>query len=321
MATQPITTKTAEIEKKKRHRSPNFPTVGLSEAVERMKRFVTNNGKAPALAASATKLIGFASAHGQAYSVLSALKKFGLLEEKDGRVAPTQRAMEIVSLPESDARRLKAIKDAAVAPSIYAELVEQYKDTNLPNDETLGGELVAYKGFSHTSVKEFLKAFRETLDFADLSDLSVLGSENKADEGKKRPQIGDYVQWEHNGILGLPQSKKLTGFSEDGQFGFVEGGNGTGLPISEIIPAEPPESNPGQNPIRHVLRMPDSSGRNAQGATMKQDVFSLTEGEVVLSWPTPLSADSIEDLKAWLKIMERKITRSQASTDPPETGS
>jgi hypothetical protein len=32
--------------------------------------------------------------------------------------------------------------------------------------------------------------------------------------------------------------------------------------------------------------------------------------EVVLSWPTPLSADSIEDQKAGLKIMERKITRS-----------
>ncbi len=55
---------------------------------------------------------------------------------------------------------------------------------------------------------------------------------------------------------------------------------------------------------------------------MKQDVFSLAEGEVVLSWPTPLSADSIEDLKAWLKIMERKITRTAApadSTDAAET--
>lgn len=43
---------------------------------------------------------------------------------------------------------------------------------------------------------------------------------------------------------------------------------------------------------------------------MKQDVFSVAEGEVVLNWPTPLSADSIEDLRVWLKIMERKITRS-----------
>ncbi len=29
---------------------------------------------------------------------------------------------------------------------------------------------------------------------------------------------------------------------------------------------------------------------------MRQDVFSLTEGEVILSWPTPLSAESA---KVW----------------------
>jgi hypothetical protein len=98
-------------------------------------------------------------------------------------------------------------------------------------------------------------------------------------------------------------------FSEDGKFGFVEGGKGTGLPVSEIIPADPPENPSGQIPLRNAVRMPEL-GKNAQGVKMKQDVFSVAEGEVVLSWPTPLSADSIEDLKAWLKIMERKIARS-----------
>ena len=48
---------------------------------------------------------------------------------------------------------------------------------------------------------------------------------------------------------------------------------------------------------------------------MRQDVFSLTEGEVILRWPTPLSADSIVDLKDRLKIVERKITRSTTQND------
>jgi hypothetical protein len=46
---------------------------------------------------------------------------------------------------------------------------------------------------------------------------------------------------------------------------------------------------------------------------MREDVFSLSEGEVVLRWPTPLSAESIQDLKDWLKIVERKISRSEKS--------
>ena len=47
---------------------------------------------------------------------------------------------------------------------------------------------------------------------------------------------------------------------------------------------------------------------------MQEDVFSLTEGKVTFQWPTPLSADSVQDLKDWLKILERKIAR--AATPP-----
>ena len=44
---------------------------------------------------------------------------------------------------------------------------------------------------------------------------------------------------------------------------------------------------------------------------MRQDVFSLDDGgEVTISWPVPLTPDMITDIKDWLKIVERKITRS-----------
>jgi hypothetical protein len=261
----------------------------------------------PAIAA---KLIGFASAHGQAYSALSALKKFGLLEEKDGRVVPTQRAMEVASLPDTDPRRLKTIRDAAISPAIYAELFELYRDTNIPSDETLAGELVAYKGFNPNGVKEFLKAFRETIEFSGLSDLTVLGSEMKATQGGENVKIGDYVQWEPNGILQFQEPKRVRNVSEG--FVFVDG-SPTGMPIAEVTIEKAPAESPKPHvvtPLRVVTR---SSGGSA---TMKQDIFSVAEGEVVLSWPTPLSADSIEDLKAWLKIIERKISRSLPSSVP-----
>jgi len=231
-------------------------------------------------------------------------------------VVPTQRAIEINSLPETDARRIKAIREAAVSPSTFSELISEYRDTGLPSDETLAGELVAYKGFNPNGVKEFLKAFKETIEFAGLSDFSVLGSELKAEEGKKRPQIGDYVQWEHNGILGLPQSKRLVRFSEDGQFGFVEGSN-TGFLASEIIPADPPEHISHQ-PLLNAAQRAEERGRS-QGAKMRQDVFSLAEGEAVIHWPTPLSPDSIADLEEWLELVKRKIKRSAAEPDKSET--
>jgi hypothetical protein len=170
----PISSDVALPSKATRHRSPSYPTVGLQEALERTKKFYGIDGKAGAPTETAVKHIGFASAHGQALSVLSALKKFGLLEDKGGRVVPTQRAVELVNLPEQDPRRLEALRQAALAPAIYRQLIQEYRETGLPSNETLKAELVAYKNFNPNSVDDFIKFFKSTLEFAGLSDLSVI---------------------------------------------------------------------------------------------------------------------------------------------------
>ena len=46
---------------------------------------------------------------------------------------------------------------------------------------------------------------------------------------------------------------------------------------------------------------------------MKEDVFSLKEGDVSLQWPETLSADSYQDLEDWTKLLLRKIKRSVKS--------
>lgn len=45
-----------------------------------------------------------------------------------------------------------------------------------------------------------------------------------------------------------------------------------------------------------------------------EDVFSLPEGPVILRWPASLSAESLEDLMDWLKLIDRKINRSGLQT-------
>src|SRR5436305_2314494 len=95
--------------KKPRHRSPNYPAVGLKDALARTKKFFDLDGKAGATSEIAAKHIGFSTAHGEALSVLAALKSFGLVEDKAGRVVPTQRAIELLHLPETDERRQGAL--------------------------------------------------------------------------------------------------------------------------------------------------------------------------------------------------------------------
>lgn len=46
---------------------------------------------------------------------------------------------------------------------------------------------------------------------------------------------------------------------------------------------------------------------------MKEDVFTLAEGDVVLQWPERLSMESFADLESWVGIMLRKIKRNVES--------
>jgi hypothetical protein len=46
-------------------------------------------------------------------------------------------------------------------------------------------------------------------------------------------KIGDYVQWEPNGVIFFIKPRRVTGLSPCKQYVFVEGSN-TGLPIKEI---------------------------------------------------------------------------------------
>ena len=167
--------------KKERQRSPNYPAVGLREAVERVRKLIEADGKAGAPPEIAAKHIGYSSAHGQAMSVVAALKKFNLVADSGGRLAPTQGALEITNLPESDPRRKKALREAALSPLLYHELVAQHEVTGLPAADVLEAELTTYKGFNPKAVGGFVRDFLDTLEFAGI--IVGKGVESKQEDG------------------------------------------------------------------------------------------------------------------------------------------
>jgi hypothetical protein len=169
-------------DKKERQRSPNYPAVGLREAVERVRRLYEADGRAGAPAEIAAKHIGYSSAHGQAMSVIAALKRFGLVAEVSGRLAPTQAAIEILNLPETDSRRRNALRQAALNPPLYRELVEGHKETGLPQHDVLEAELTTYKKFNPKAVEGFVRDFLDTLEYAGISVSDDVKSSETSDK-------------------------------------------------------------------------------------------------------------------------------------------
>lgn len=50
---------------------------------------------------------------------------------------------------------------------------------------------------------------------------------------------------------------------------------------------------------------------------IRQDTFTLDEGQAILQWPDRLSADSFEDFESWIQLQLKKIKRSIAVHDVP----
>lgn len=169
-------------------RSPNYPAVGLEEAAKRVKKLLDADGRAGAPVEAAAKHIGFSGAHGSALVVLSALKKFGLVEDQKGRLVPTQAAVDITTFPPGHPRRMQALRTAVLKPTIYKTIIDQFRTVGqLPSDESLRPELVADRGFTESKVSGFLKDLRASLIYAGLMEgnrliLSGSGGSNGDDD-------------------------------------------------------------------------------------------------------------------------------------------
>jgi len=306
--------------KKSRHRSPNYPAIGLIEAIDRAGRFYRTDQKTGAPLETALRHMGFSGKHGKSMMVLSALKKFGLVEDIEGRIVPTQRAIEIVALKEGDPRRQKAIKEAVLSPDIYRELWEQYAETGIPpQDDTLASELVAYKGFNQAAVADFVKDFRESLDFSGISNIDAVQSgvgKTREEEKGNPPKIGDFVQWQSLGVLQFAEPKRIRATSEDGLWAFVDGSE-TGLPVKELtvekqasVDIIPPEITkpPAAQPPKMALP-PPSVPVHLFSWPLSKDVVA----EVKLTG-MEITAAHLELLRSYLDLAKQAMGGATASS-------
>ncbi|HEV2987140.1 MAG TPA: hypothetical protein VG759_01765 [Candidatus Angelobacter sp.] len=234
---------------KRHHRSPAYPAISLSQAIKRAEEFYAKERRNPASFNAAAVHWGYKPTSSGALLAAAALKSYGLLDELEttsgGRTFKvSELGLRIVADKRPDSKeREAAIKEAALKPKIHAEIWRKYNGS-LPSDTELSHRLDFDWHFNENSIPVFLKVLRDTISFAKLNNSDNIsdGGEDSSQAGDdldSGPKIGDYIQWESLGMLRLPEAKRLQGFSEDGQFAFVEGSD-TGIPSSEIIPAEPP---------------------------------------------------------------------------------
>jgi hypothetical protein len=320
-------TKEAAPKKRIRTRSPAYPFVNLEGALLRARQFHAKEQRNAANVAVAATHWGFKSDSSNAAQILAALISFGLLQD-DGvgdkrTVRLTQNALRILLDTRPDSKeREELIKQAALAPKIHRELWKKW-GTKLPSDAQLRHTLLFEwpMPFNENSVGYFIREYKSTIAFAKLLDSDKVDSEVK-DNGDSEEdaapyiaKIGDYVQWEHNGVLGFPEALKVKGISPDGTYAYVDGQNGA-VPIKELIRESAPDTQKPADVATMQQRIQSPSK-----TPMQELVVTLSNGgKAVFQWPGALSKADIDDLTDSLEIVKRKITRSLQPPDskPPQ---
>lgn len=155
-----------------RTRSPNFPGVSLEEAVRMIEQI---HGAEAHQHPIPVKVIlghlGYKPRSGRGLVVVAALGQFGFLEfegkgpTRSGRI--TDLALDVV-LPGSP-HRSEQLKVAALNPRLHADIWDEFAG-KLPTDTTLRFRLVRERKFTERGADGFIKQFRSTIDFANLTE-------------------------------------------------------------------------------------------------------------------------------------------------------
>ena len=170
-------------------RSPNYPAISLEDAIGKSKVVYDREKRAATAASVILKHLGYREERGGLGGrVFSALRQYGLLEDKGGNYRISDLAFNLLHLSEDSPERQAALREAAQKPNIFREILSLYPD-GLPSNETLKNFLLSKKGFNPDSVDRFVRVFRGTIELAELTNGQYTGGEGEREKEGGMPEV------------------------------------------------------------------------------------------------------------------------------------
>ena len=144
-------------------RSPRYPAISLKDAVERVTKIYNEDYQNPIPRAVIASHMGFASLHGKALGILSALGKFGLLEGRGDNSHVSDLAVAVIAHPPGEPERVAALQEAAAKPDLFSALGVRFPDGKA-SDQAIRSYLLTQK-FIPTAADLAIRSYRETIEF------------------------------------------------------------------------------------------------------------------------------------------------------------
>ena len=303
-----------DIDKKPRPRSPEFPFIPLNEAIPKVEQLISANQRHSARIKTLAPLWNYSAASSSFLRVVAALRSFGLVEEigsgDDRKISVSDLGMKVVSDKRPGARE-SAIQKAFESCTILNDYRQKW-GSKRPSDPVCISELTLDNGFTDQAARKFISVYDDSVAFVGINGSDEVPLSVTQSSEQSVIDVGMFVQWEQGGVLQLPQAAKLTGFSGDGKFAFVQG-HEAGIPRGELVKAEMPADQTRQKPQAHK--------RATGGGETTEATYPIPEGTCTLIYPKGISQKSAQRLKKWLDLMledVEEIAQAQQASDDRE---
>jgi len=147
-------------------RSPRYPGLSLPEAISAVDKIYQEEGRSGVSAEVAMQHMGFKGRSGASLKVLSALRKYGLVDDIGfNEVKTSQRAVTILANKgiEQSQDRDCAVLDALFSVDLFAYLYDKVGQS--PSEKNLAAQLET-QGFTKDGALKAARSYRASMEYA-----------------------------------------------------------------------------------------------------------------------------------------------------------
>lgn len=297
-----------------RTRSPNYPNFNLEESLKKADRLYEANDTHYAAWGAVASQLDYTPTSSSFAKAIGAMAQFGLIQDQGSgenrQIKVSGRYLDIKLNPPDSPQRAAALREAALAPKLHAELWEKYEHKLPPTDDAIRYYLLRERTegtFNRAVADGFIEQLRTSLKFGGVTSDGKAAGESGGDTSKNgndpeaRPsdvREGSFVQWTSQGVHQFAAPQKVIQV-QDG-WAFVEG-SPTGVAVSELSVVDPPVSPAGNQkpPANPFFKQPKTED-SPQAEGIALECTTLDEGPVRLEYPDDLSEESVDELQEWL---------------------
>ena len=152
---------------KPKMRSPKYPRLTIGKMINlAAERLYMSAADKPLNQTRTAELLGYSETSGQFLAIVSALKKYKILEETGSKLKISAWFLKLLLPTTSKAECFRLVEQSAYAPALFGDILEKFGLSN-PGDSKIHQYLIDRK-FNPVSVDKIIKIY-----LANLSTLSV----------------------------------------------------------------------------------------------------------------------------------------------------